>query len=191
LTISTLIALTSVVISPASALSGIWLASRLTRQARLDDQGDRARQEALASLGPFAALVVDANPELVLKGELREYDSPAQAISGLYRRWLAVREPLILLWVSHPSPTVRALAFNVQAELEMVLRIAEKATRDENAGTASLHAASRSAYDELGTKVATLGRLLSPLDPERPESSRSPQWPFLVDRMSGRVVIEA
>jgi hypothetical protein len=177
LTISTLIALISAVISPASALSGIWLASRLTRQTRRDDQEDRARQEALASLGPFAALVVDANPALVLSGALREYDSPAEAISGLYRRWLSVREPLILLWVSHPSPLVRTLAFDVQAELEIVLRTAENATRDENTAAASSRVALRSAYDGLATKVATLGRLLSPLDPEHPAHTHNSRRP--------------
>jgi hypothetical protein len=160
-TSSTLIALIAAVISPAAALSGVWLTARLTRQARLDEQQDRARREALAGLSPFAALAVDANPDLVLNGELREYPSPAEAASGLYQRWLAVREPLILLWMSHPSAQVRELAFSVQAELEMVLRVTEKVIKHNSSGGDAL----RDSYNKVLHDMATLGRSLSPLAP--------------------------
>lgn len=157
---STLIALIAAVISPASALLGVWLAARLTRQARLDEQQDRARQEALAGLSPFAALTVDCNPELVMGGRLREYSSPAEAVSGLYQRWLAVREPLILLWVSHPSAQVRQLAFDVQAELELLLRVTEKAIRRDTAAPSSVL---QSSYQKILDDMKALGRSLSPL----------------------------
>jgi hypothetical protein len=149
-----LIAFLAVIISPAAALAGVWLSARLSRQARIEEQQDRARQDALAGLSPFAALVVDANPDLVLHGQLREYSSPQEAVSGLYQRWLAAREPLILLWVSHPSDRVRELAFSVQAELEMLLRLMEHGNHT---------GLSRDKYAELGSKVLELGQSLSPL----------------------------
>jgi hypothetical protein len=149
-----LIALIAVIISPAAALAGVWLSARLTRQARIEEQQDRARQDALAGLSPFAALVVDANPDLVLHGQLREYSSPQEAVPGLYQRWLAAREPLILLWVSHPSDRVRELAFSVQAELEMLLRLME---HGDHTGLL------QDKYAELGSKVLELGQSLSPL----------------------------
>jgi hypothetical protein len=163
-TSSTLIALIAAVISPASALLGVWLAARLTRQARLDDQQDRARQEALAGLSPFAALAVDSNPDLVMGGQLREYTSPAEAVSGLYQRWLAIREPLILLWVSHPSAQVRQLAFDVQAELELLLRMTELEIRHDTRYPSS---ALQSSYRKILVDMEALGRSLSPLTQSR------------------------
>jgi hypothetical protein len=151
-----LIALIAVVVSPASALAGVWLSARLSRRARLDEQQDHARQEALAGLGAFAALAVDANPQLVLAGQLREYASPAEAASGLHTRWLTAREPLMIVWMSHPSPQVRELAFTVQANLEMVLRITEKAAARDAASMSPL----TSAYDQLLKDMEALGRLL-------------------------------
>jgi hypothetical protein len=150
-----LIALVAVIISPAAALAGVWLTARLSRQARSEEQQDRARQDALAGLSSFAALVVDANPDLVLRNQLREYSSPQEAVSGLYQRWLAAREPLILLWVSHPSERVRELAFSVQAELEMLLRVMERGD-----GTGLL----QDKYAKLGLMLLELGQSLSPLD---------------------------
>jgi hypothetical protein len=146
-----LIALVSVITSPLAALAGVWLAARLSSKSRDEERQDRARKDAFAGLSPFAALVVDANPDLLLRNKLREYSSPEEAVSGLYRRWLVAREPLVLLWVSHPSERVRDLAFSVQAELELLLRQMEKHS-DMN----SL----RERYDETARKLTELGQSL-------------------------------
>jgi hypothetical protein len=74
-----LIALIAVIVSPAAALAGVWLTARLSRQARIEEQQGRAWQDALADISPFAALVVDAQPDLVLFNQLREYSSPRKA----------------------------------------------------------------------------------------------------------------
>ncbi|MET8681724.1 hypothetical protein ABZW18_30110 [Streptomyces sp. NPDC004647] len=131
------------------------MSARLSERGRLSAQREHARKEALTGLGTFAALVVDANPALIATGELREYGSPSEAVTGLYERWLTAREPLMLLWVSHPSPEVRDLAFSVQAQLELVLRRTAKALERQ----AELPGAS---YNKVLVDMTALGQSLSP-----------------------------
>lgn len=102
------------------------------------------------------AVYVDAEPTLIYTGSLREYTSPQDAIAGLYKRWLIVREPMLLLSVSHPSAEVQTLAFHGQAQLEMVLRLTDDAIKSKG----SLDQARR-IYDECGEKLTRLGKLLS------------------------------
>lgn len=154
---SDVVALVSVVVSPIAALIGVWMTSRLSEKARARDREDKAREEALRGLGEFIAVLVDGEPRLVAHGDLREYDSPGDAISGLYARWAAVRQPLMLLNVTHPSREVRRLAFQAQAQMEMVLR----QTDDCLQGKSDLSPA-RFSYDELQGVVRELAKKLSP-----------------------------
>ncbi|MER5305768.1 hypothetical protein ABT039_40745 [Streptomyces lasiicapitis] len=152
---SEVIALVAVVLSPVSALAGVWLSARLSERGRHEAQQEHVRQEAMTGLGTFAALAVDANPTLVATGQLKEYGSPRDAVKGLYERWLTAREPLMLLWVSHPSAEVRDLAFSTQAQLEMVLRRTEE-TLERPAELP------RASYDRALADMTALGQLISP-----------------------------
>lgn len=101
---------------------GAWLNSQLAGRQHGREQEDKYRDDALKGLAGFMSLVLDAQPDLILAGDLREYASPKDAIAGLYERWKQAREPMVLLAFSHPSGEVRNLAFKLQAELELVLR---------------------------------------------------------------------
>jgi hypothetical protein len=75
----------------------------------------------------------DANPALIRGNELREHDTPEEAVAGLYKQWTKAREPLLMLSFGHPSERVRKLAFALQADVEMSLRLSERdLTRDES-----------------------------------------------------------
>jgi hypothetical protein len=104
------------------------------------------------------AVLADSDPNLILNNELREYRDPMAAVDGLYQRWLAAREPLILLSSTHPSPEVRESAFELQASVEASLRMTAKAI--DGGSTDSLTEWWRSA----GATALRLGQLLSPFD---------------------------
>jgi hypothetical protein len=123
------IALTAVVIGPIAALAGAWVNHTLSQRSRLAEESARSRTAALESVGRMRTLLLDAEPSLVLSGELREFETPEQAVAALYRRWLSAREPLVLLSVTHPVERVQELALTLQAEAEILLRGLHDATR--------------------------------------------------------------
>jgi hypothetical protein len=153
---SDVIALVSVVVSPASALIAVWLTQRATAEQKAAERAATGRAEALNGLARFASVAIDADPRLVANGDLREYASPDAAISGLYARWVAAREALVLLRFSHPSQEVQDLAQDAQAELEIALRKTEDAIK--NHGDLS---AARKAWQGCLDKLGRLGPLLS------------------------------
>jgi hypothetical protein len=150
------VSIVSVIVSPVAALMGSWVNSRLAQRQRRRDQQDTYRDNALQGLASFMSLVLDANPSLVLRGDLREYPTASAAIKGLYARWKKAREPLVLLAFSHPSDQVRTLAFQLQAGLEMVLRSTDDVLRSESPPSDSL----QEDYDECVNEGAELGRLV-------------------------------
>jgi hypothetical protein len=160
------VSIVSVIVSPIAALVGAWLNSHLAQRQRRRDQQDTYRENALQGLASFMSLVLDANPSLILNGDLREYPTPIDAINGLYERWKSAREPLVLLTFSHPSDQVRKLAFTLQAELEMVLRNTDDALKSKSASSGSL----QEAYIKCFNDGDVLGRLL-----ETSAGSRGPK----------------
>ncbi|WP_156771967.1 hypothetical protein [Mycobacterium sp. 1245805.9] len=164
-----IVSIVSVIVSPVAALLGAWVNSVATqRQHRLDQQ-DKYRDDALQGLARFMSLLLDANPSLVAAGDLREYGSPKDAITGLYERWKAAREPLVLLAFSHPSVEVRKLAFDLQAHLELVLRHTDDWLNCQRSPEEGLSFKSRAQelYDRCARNGAALGRLL-----ESPKGTR-------------------
>jgi hypothetical protein len=151
-----IITVVSLIVSPASALAAVWLTSNLATGQRRREQEDRARADALSALGHLAAVYADAMPSLVYNGDLREYTSPEDAIKGLYARWNKAREPMMVLNVSHPSAEVRDLAFGVQGELEVVLRLTDDAIKSQGSLDRAEHM-----YHQCGQKFMRLGGLLS------------------------------
>lgn len=150
------IALAAVLVSPAAVLAGAfansYLAARNTR-ARAED---RARQDALKGLAEMKSLLLDAEPSLILKNELGEYLGIDAAVQGLYSRWLMIREPLVLLSVMHPSEEVRDAAVDLQAEVEVAIRMTGRAAESPR---------SSDPYDAYTRAIETasrLGKLLSP-----------------------------
>jgi hypothetical protein len=103
------------------------------------------------------SLLLDAAPSLVLNNELREYSNADAAIKGLYERWLGLREPLVLLSVTHPSHEVRDAAFVFQAEVEMSLRRTADAAKP-----GAPRRLADDAYHRAGIAATRLGQLLSP-----------------------------
>jgi hypothetical protein len=160
------VSIVSVIVSPIAALMGAWLNSHLAQRQRRRDQQDTYRDNALQGLARFMSLALDANPSLILKGDLREYPTPIDAINGLYERWKSAREPLVLLTFSHPSRQVRSLAFNLQAKLEMVLRNTDDVLKSKSASSDSL----QEAYDKCVKDGVELGRLV-----ETSAGSRGPK----------------
>ncbi|MBV8863062.1 MAG: hypothetical protein JO082_15240 [Mycobacterium sp.] len=156
---SQVVALASVIVSPAGALAGVWLTSSLTARQRRRDQQDKYRDNALHGLARFMSLAIDANPSMVLSGDLREYTSPEDAIAGLYERWKVAREPLVLLAYSHPSDEVRRLAFDVQAGLELVLRRTDDLIKSNPDAEMRL-GGPQTEYERFGDKARMLGALL-------------------------------
>jgi hypothetical protein len=161
------VSIVSVIVSPIAALMGAWLNSHLAQRQRRRDQQDTYRENALQGLASFMSLVLDANPSLILNGDLREYPTPIDAINGLYERWKSAREPLVLLTFSHPSERVRRLAFTLQAELEMVLRNTDDVLKSKSAPSGSLQEGSNKCVKD-GNE---LGRLL--------ETAAGYRWPKL------------
>jgi hypothetical protein len=104
------------------------------------------------------AVAVDAEPTLVVTGSLREYASPKDAIAGLYKRWDLAREPMVLLRVTYPLEEVRNLAFEVQAELEMVLRETDDVVKSQGSLDNAL-----ALYHTCLEKLGRLGGLISTL----------------------------
>jgi hypothetical protein len=153
---SDVVAVVALVVSPAAALAGVWLTARLTEKSRRAAQADAGRTEALAALARFMSVVVDAEPTLVYTGDLREYPSPTEAVKGLYVRWAAAREPMLLLSLTHPKEQIRQLCFQVQAEAQIVLRQVDDAIQ----ASGDLDPARRH-YEKLTSDLSRLGQLLS------------------------------
>ena len=153
------IALVAVFVSPAAALAGAYVNSHLASRNRRAESADAARSEALQGVARMHSLLLDAVPSLVLTNDLREYASPDAAVRGLYGRWLELREPLVLLSLTHPSPEVREAAFAFQAEVEMSLRTTSDAASNEAERD---HA--EEMYRRAGETALRLGQLLSPFD---------------------------
>jgi hypothetical protein len=109
-------------VSPLAALAGAWVSGRLAQKARAEEQVAKWRGEAAAALGPMVALLLDAEPSLVLNAQLHEYRDPQAAIDGLYERWLKAREPLLVVSFAQQSPELRNMGIRLQAEAEMLLR---------------------------------------------------------------------
>lgn len=150
-------ALVSLALSPIAALSGVWLTSHLAAQRVARDRNEQARGEAMAALGRFTAVAVDANPALIRANDLREFSTPDEAVAGLYERWGHVREPLMVLSISHPEADVRRLAFDVQAELELCLRQTSDAMSSDEHTTAA-----EASYRAMLGHLQELAQLLSP-----------------------------
>lgn len=112
-----------------AVLAGAWLNAYLASRARAAEQLERRRADAAAAIGPMVSLLLDAEPTLVLSGELREYTDPQAAVKGLYDRWLRAREPLLVAF-AQPSPEVRDMGVQLQAEAEMLLRHLSKGDMD-------------------------------------------------------------
>lgn len=154
------IALVSVVVAPLSALAGAWVNATLAKRGKAEEADAVARRDALIGLGRMKALLIDSQPSLVLANDLREYETPTEAIEGLFRRWLEAREDLILLSVTHPSTEVRGLAFKVQAEVEFVLRTLDRIVKSGK--TADDHEAAQQAFLRASESTVRLGERLSP-----------------------------
>jgi hypothetical protein len=154
---SEVIALVSLIVSPTAALVAVWLTSRLTAQQRQREREDAARGEALAALGRFMTVVVDAAPSSVVHGQTRANMSPQDFLERLFYRWEEVREPLVLMSVAHPSPEVQKLAFYAQTQLEIVLERIDEALKPGG----SIREAS-DAYEHLAEIVHDLGQHLAP-----------------------------
>jgi hypothetical protein len=161
------IALVTVVVSPASALVAVWLTSRLGAEKDRRAQQNTFRTEALSAVSSFMGLVVDSAPGMVTRGDLREYASPQEAVSGLYERWKVAREPMVLLSLSHPSDAVRTLAFRVQEYEELVLRNIDSAVK---AGR-TMNDPDRQ-HQEVIADIAALGRYFLPFDGEGSRRAR-------------------
>jgi hypothetical protein len=123
---NSIIALVGVIVAPAAALAGAWVNSYLARKEKAVAQAEASRRDVARAAGPMFGILVDAIPDLIRSNELREYDTPEEAVAGLYRRWTKAREPLLVLSFGHPSELVRKLAFALQAEVEMSLRFTER-----------------------------------------------------------------
>ncbi|MGZ4325854.1 MAG: hypothetical protein ACXVH3_26840 [Solirubrobacteraceae bacterium] len=103
------------------------------------------------------ALLLDAEPSLVVTNELREYSTPEAAVKGLIERWLSLREPLVLLWITHPVAEVRQAALMFQAEVELCLRHTADAAKSDGDITRA-----RESYAKAAERARELGKLLSP-----------------------------
>jgi hypothetical protein len=154
-----------------AALTGVWLTARLTARGRQAEAEREERKDALGAVAGLMSIVVDADPTLILAGDLREYDTPAEAIEGLYGRWRAAREPLVLLSLSYPSEEGRHLAFNAQAKLEIALRLTDDARKSPGADIT--HA--RAALSECAESLQRLARTISAL--RYPDSGRNALTP--------------
>src|SRR5687768_14944700 len=99
---------------PLGVLAGAWLNSRLSERATAVSREEGAREAALRALARMQTILVDAQPSLIMSNDLREYSSPEKAVEGLHRRWVRDREAFMELWLTHPLPEVRKLAFDVQ-----------------------------------------------------------------------------
>jgi hypothetical protein len=163
MTSSDVVALVSLVVSPTAALAAVWLTSRLAAERTQRDQEDKARGDALTALGHFYALLMDAQPSLIINGDLREYESREEAVAGLYDRWRTSREPLMVLAVAHTSKEARELAFKVQAYLEHALRESDDVIKckNDNEQRRSFRRA-EDAWAESARDLDKLGQLLSP-----------------------------
>ena len=150
------IALVSVLASPLAALGGAWLNSYLARKEKSVEKAETARKDAAAALGPMLGIIADAEPSLIANAELREYDTPQDAIDGLYARWLRAREPLLVMHYSHRSEKVRKLAFDAQAMTEMSLR--KTAQSIEAGGTGQTVAWAKDAYRQAGEVAGELAQ---------------------------------
>lgn len=157
---STAIALLSVIVSPLAALTAVWLTARLAANVRRSEAAAQERREALDAIAGLMSIVIDADPNLVVSGDLREYNSPEQAVEGLYERWRKAREPLVLLSLAYPTEQGRHLAFDAQAKLEMALRLTDDAVR---AGDGADLSRARAALGECGADLQRLAQMVSAL----------------------------
>jgi len=73
------IALAAVVVSPTAALAGAYLngalaerSARRRAEERVAERAEEAREQALEALARMDALLLDAEPSLVINNELRE-----------------------------------------------------------------------------------------------------------------------
>jgi hypothetical protein len=150
------IALVAVIVSPAAALAGAWLNSSLAARGRRQEAADRAREQAIEGVAQMKSLLLDAVPRLIVGNELREYESLEEAVDGLYARWLKAREPLVLVHVAHRDPEVRHLAYRLQAEAEVSLRLSADAAKAGEVDDNTQHAWEQAHFtaDELGQRLS-------------------------------------
>ena len=151
------IALVAVVVGPAAALAGVWVQTRLAERTQDRVREATAQADALTAVARMQALILDAQPTLILNNELGEYSSPEDAIAGLYERWLTLREPLVLLAITHPQRDVRMAALDLQASVEMLLRDARLSVHGNDARRVV-------EYDDVLDAGVRLGQLLSPFE---------------------------
>ena len=154
------IALVAVFVAPVAALAGAYVNSLLAARNRQTESAERALADALEGVARMRTLLLDAVPSLIIANDLREYSSPDEAVRGLYSRWLTLREPLVLLSLTHPSEEVRDMALEFQAEVEMSLRMTADATKPGVGGDPA-----DEAYRRACNTAGRLGQLLSPYRP--------------------------
>jgi hypothetical protein len=154
------ISLVAVIVAPLSVMAGAWLNSSLVRRTKATDDDRAALADALVALGRMKALLIDAQPNLVLNNDLREYESPNEAIAGLFQRWVEYREPFVLLSVTHPNEEVRDLAFTLQGDVELLLRMLDDTIKGAKHSDPSR--TNEEAFHRATDTTLRLGRLLSP-----------------------------
>jgi len=98
-------------------------------------------------------VLVDSEPSLVANAQLREYATPQEAVQGLYDRWSRARESLLVMHYSHPNEQVRQLAFELQAQAELSLRLTAEMIEGKDRDA-------RNAYEDAGKTAGELARHL-------------------------------
>ena len=142
---STWTALAGIVAGAAAALLGAWLSGVVSRRVRRDEHRQRWRRDAASALGPMIALLLDAEPSLVLNNPLREYEGSRAMVEVLRSRWLRARELVLVVFLGQPSRDIRDLGIELQEEAGDLLRLLDAATdpSSELEGAASANEAYR------------------------------------------------